>query len=329
MILRLKSTASTCRRDRLISDHLSLIPPIAQRLKQGLPDQFLLEDLLSAGVVGLIEATTRYVRLRPGKKPAKFSTFAYRRIRGAMLDSVRRGQYRLATASEIDPATASSSEGSAGTDRACDLRQLMIGLTDRETHLLQLCYWQGMSSREASVPMGLTPRQSRRLYERTMRKLRMAARADFAGSGDYTNVSVPKKEPKTPQARVISLLVDELGALREEIAAREKRESEIIKQIRAQADQDAKPETSIVFEGRMYSALVSAHGSRQKVSDKPKVFEILGRAGFFEHCSFSVEKAEKLLTEEQFSAVVTVDKFCSPRKVDSAARAALTQKKAA
>jgi DNA-binding CsgD family transcriptional regulator len=246
-----------------------------------------------------------------------------------MLDSVRRGQYRLATALELDPAAASSPEDVEVAERACDLSQLMVGLTDRETRILQLCYWQGMSSREAAVPMGLNPRQARRLYQHTMRKLRMAARADFGGSGDYTSVSVPKKEPKTPQARVIALLVDELGALREEIAAREKRESEIIKQIRVQADIDAKPETSIVFEGRMYSALVSAHGSRQKVSDKPKVFEILGRAGFFEHCTFSVEKAEKLLTEEQFNAVVTVDEFCSPRKVDSAARAALTQKKAA
>ena len=72
-------------RDRLVMEHVPLVKSMAQRLAQRLPSQVELSDLVSVGVLGLIDAAGRY-------KPASgvpFDAFARRRVQGAMLDSLR------------------------------------------------------------------------------------------------------------------------------------------------------------------------------------------------------------------------------------------------
>lgn len=73
----------------LIADHVDLVKRIAYRLHNRLPDCVQIEDLIQAGMLGLLEAQERY---RPGEG-ASFSTFASIRIRGAMLDEIRRGDW--------------------------------------------------------------------------------------------------------------------------------------------------------------------------------------------------------------------------------------------
>ena len=71
--------------DRLVMEHLSLVKTLAQRLAQRLPSHVEFADLVSVGVLGLIDAATRY-------KPTlgvPFDAFARRRVQGAMLDSLR------------------------------------------------------------------------------------------------------------------------------------------------------------------------------------------------------------------------------------------------
>jgi RNA polymerase sigma factor (sigma-70 family) len=75
-------------RDALVLEHLDMVPPIASRLKLTLPPSFELADLIAEGNFGLIRAATRYRPRQHGGTP--FSAFARPRIRGAMLDSVRR-----------------------------------------------------------------------------------------------------------------------------------------------------------------------------------------------------------------------------------------------
>ena len=58
---------------------------MAQRLAQRLPAQFELDDLISVGIMGLMDAAGRY-RASTG---VPFDAFARRRIRGAMLDALR------------------------------------------------------------------------------------------------------------------------------------------------------------------------------------------------------------------------------------------------
>lgn len=72
-------------RDRLVMEHIGLVKSLAHRLVQRLPAQVEMNDLVSVGVLGLIDAATRY----KSSLGVPFDAFARRRIHGAMLDSLR------------------------------------------------------------------------------------------------------------------------------------------------------------------------------------------------------------------------------------------------
>jgi RNA polymerase sigma factor for flagellar operon FliA len=72
-------------RDELVMQNVPLVKSLAQRLAQRLPAQVQVEDLVSAGVLGLIEAAGRY----KSSTGVPFQAFARRRIHGAMLDALR------------------------------------------------------------------------------------------------------------------------------------------------------------------------------------------------------------------------------------------------
>ncbi len=73
-------------RDILIQEYLPLVKQVAGRLSMGLPPQVEEDDLVASGVIGLLEALDRF---NPNMD-AGFKTFATWRIRGAMLDELRR-----------------------------------------------------------------------------------------------------------------------------------------------------------------------------------------------------------------------------------------------
>jgi RNA polymerase sigma factor for flagellar operon FliA len=72
-------------RDRLVTTHIGLVKATARRLAQRLPSQVEVTDLISIGVLGLIDAAGRY---RPSLG-VPFDAFARRRVHGAMLDALR------------------------------------------------------------------------------------------------------------------------------------------------------------------------------------------------------------------------------------------------
>jgi RNA polymerase sigma factor for flagellar operon FliA len=74
-------------RDQLIVDHTDAARRIALRMARKCPTWIAREDLIAAGMVGLIEAADRY----DGKRQEPFLAFAEHRIRGAVLDELRRG----------------------------------------------------------------------------------------------------------------------------------------------------------------------------------------------------------------------------------------------
>jgi RNA polymerase sigma factor FliA len=80
-------TRTPSNRDRLIREHAEVARRIALRMARRCPDWVSREDLVSAGMVGLIEAADRYDDTR--QEP--FISFAEHRIRGAILDELRRG----------------------------------------------------------------------------------------------------------------------------------------------------------------------------------------------------------------------------------------------
>ncbi len=75
--------------DQLIEQHAGLVKKIAHHLKGRLADTVLLDDLIQSGMIGLLEAAKNF----DAGKGASFETFAGIRIRGAMLDEIRRGDW--------------------------------------------------------------------------------------------------------------------------------------------------------------------------------------------------------------------------------------------
>lgn len=78
--------SSQNQRDRLIMDHLSLVRHVVGRLLSKLPSGVDVENLEAAGTLGLVEAAHRF----DFSRGIKFETFAFPRIRGAVLDELRR-----------------------------------------------------------------------------------------------------------------------------------------------------------------------------------------------------------------------------------------------
>nr|WP_283104179.1 RNA polymerase sigma factor FliA [Shewanella gelidimarina] len=73
----------------IVEQYAPLVKRIAHHLLARLPASVQLDDLLQAGMMGLLEASSKF----DGSKGAKFETFAGIRIRGSMLDEIRRGDW--------------------------------------------------------------------------------------------------------------------------------------------------------------------------------------------------------------------------------------------
>ncbi|MEQ3692717.1 MAG: RNA polymerase sigma factor FliA [Alcanivorax sp.] len=75
--------------DDLVREHGALVKRIAHHMMGRLPDSVQVDDLIQAGMIGLLEAARKY----DGGKGASFETYAGIRIRGAMLDEIRKGDW--------------------------------------------------------------------------------------------------------------------------------------------------------------------------------------------------------------------------------------------
>ena len=73
----------------LIEKHTDLVQKIAYHLMARLPASVLVDDLIQSGMIGLLESARNF----DSTKGASFETFAGIRIRGAMLDEMRKGDW--------------------------------------------------------------------------------------------------------------------------------------------------------------------------------------------------------------------------------------------
>nr|WP_297347830.1 RNA polymerase sigma factor FliA [uncultured Glaciecola sp.] len=76
-------------KNQLVERHAPLVKRIAHHLVARLPASVLVDDLIQAGMIGLLEAAKNF----DGSKGASFETFAGIRIRGSMLDEIRKGDW--------------------------------------------------------------------------------------------------------------------------------------------------------------------------------------------------------------------------------------------
>ncbi len=75
--------------DELVNQHAALVKRIAYHLMSRLPPNVQVEDLVQAGMIGLLEASRNY----DPSQGASFETYAGIRIRGSMLDEIRRSDW--------------------------------------------------------------------------------------------------------------------------------------------------------------------------------------------------------------------------------------------
>ena len=100
-------------KERAILDHSDLVKYIALRLISRLPDHISVDDLISAGVLGLIDAIEKY----DSGQGIPFEYYAKIRIKGAMLDEIR----------AMDWVPRSLRQKSGQLERACVLLEQKLG----------------------------------------------------------------------------------------------------------------------------------------------------------------------------------------------------------
>lgn len=132
---RYRDTRNGRLREQLIVEHLPLVRLIAGRLAVRPPSFIGQEDLEGWGIFGLIEAVEKY----DPNLGTDFRTFAYHRIRGAILDEVRRQSWLPRSLwqklQEINEARArlERETGASVTDAEV---AASLGMTDQEFHRL-------------------------------------------------------------------------------------------------------------------------------------------------------------------------------------------------
>lgn len=75
--------------DAMVEQYTPLVKRIAHHLMGRMPSSVAVEDLYQAGLIGLLDAIKRF----DNSKGASFETYAGIRIRGAMVDDVRKGEW--------------------------------------------------------------------------------------------------------------------------------------------------------------------------------------------------------------------------------------------
>jgi RNA polymerase sigma factor FliA len=76
-------------KNHLLKEHMPLVKRLAHHMKAKLPPSVEVDDLVQAGMMGLLDAINRY----EDNHGAQFETYAVLRIRGAMLDELRNSDW--------------------------------------------------------------------------------------------------------------------------------------------------------------------------------------------------------------------------------------------
>jgi RNA polymerase sigma factor for flagellar operon FliA len=185
--------ANRCKssRDRLVEQHHSLVARIAKKVSFQIRHRIEEDELMGWGYTGLLEAADRYV----AGGPASFSTFAYHRVRGAMLDGIgaiaplTRNGYRKAKEredvqalfpKELDEATMVDEESlSYPADARLEdkelidlLREALEELPERQRELIRAHYWGGATLLDAGKDLGISKSWACRTHAKALSTLR-------------------------------------------------------------------------------------------------------------------------------------------------------------
>jgi RNA polymerase sigma factor for flagellar operon FliA len=187
-----------CSREARVLGNLDRVRSAAKNLYWRVPHNVTMDDLVSAGTIGLINAVDRFDESRG----LAFSTYARHRIVGAMLDFLRaedplsrteRRRCREATAEapfftrsgapvtlSLDQIPAGALNAACMTTKHTPLAQAMRAelkaarrrLLPNENRVLSLLYDLGMKGREAALELGVNERHVSEIKRKALAKLR-------------------------------------------------------------------------------------------------------------------------------------------------------------
>lgn len=118
-------------RDRIILEYLPLVKLVAGRLNMYMGNNVEFEDLCSYGALGLVDAVDKF----DPRREVKFETYASLRIRGAIIDQIRKNDWIPRTIrdrqKQIDLAVAQI-EASKGSEAEEEEIALALGISEEE-----------------------------------------------------------------------------------------------------------------------------------------------------------------------------------------------------
>ena len=179
-----RATASTeANREELIVGTMWLVRVVAKHLARRLSPCITLDELTSAGAVGLIKAADRYDH----KRALSFAAYAKHRILGEMLDYLRAQDPLSRTERRARRERGEATEAAAfvamtdlpAADRVpvdyllraqvCTARR---SLTNRENRVIELSFYAGWNNREIAQAMGVNESRISQLKTSALSKLR-------------------------------------------------------------------------------------------------------------------------------------------------------------
>jgi RNA polymerase sigma factor for flagellar operon FliA len=192
----------TANADRIFLLHQGLVRAVAWKIHRKVPSQVELDDLIAYGQIGLLEAMRRFDR----ERGLKFATFAWHRVRGAILDGLEKmnwfdriefekGSYERS----LDTVDDSQASGKPSPRGRCEFEEALLqsdcetpaavaehreavaflmnvvaALPPREAGLLRGVFFEGRTLSESARRVGVSTAWASRLQNRTLADLRIA-----------------------------------------------------------------------------------------------------------------------------------------------------------
>lgn len=167
--------------EELILSHLPLVRSIAKRLQRRYCLDIDLEELISYGLMGLVEAAERF----DPNKGFRFSSFAYQRVRGAILDGLGelgpmpRTRSRARQPMRCDRDVAHLADASDGLDMRLIHAELVDSLAlavarlpERSRMMIRQRYWRERTLVSIGQELGITKSRASRVHSAALRQLR-------------------------------------------------------------------------------------------------------------------------------------------------------------
>src|SRR5438034_1082704 len=171
--LQYKQSPDPHLRERLILTYAPLVKYVAGRLGTGLPAHVEEGDLVSYGLLGLMNAIERY---DPGRD-IKFETYAISRIKGAILDELwtisSSGGDTVSLIDTLqDPNADDPSLEMTRTEVREALALAIAKLPERERTVITLYYYEELTLREIGEVLGVTESRVSQLHTKAILRLK-------------------------------------------------------------------------------------------------------------------------------------------------------------